>query len=110
MLTVVVFLSFLGSFLLYNTSKKAELSHSLFLEKWAQASPEAAKTAALLLLAVALAGSMVQWGTGVGIFSFLVILMTVASSIVLIAPLRYISYKTVTVIFLIGMVAELAFE
>ena len=110
MLTAIVFLSFLGFFLLYNTSKKAELSHMLFLEKWTQARSGAAKAAGLLLLSLALAGSVNYWGTGAGIFSFLVILMTIGSCVVLIAPLRYLNYKAVTIIFLIGIVAEIVFE
>ncbi|WP_017731124.1 hypothetical protein [Nafulsella turpanensis] len=110
MLTAILFFSFLGFFLLYNTSKKAELSRSFFLEKWVEARPKTGKAVALLLLTAALAGSIYHWGTGGGFFSFLVILMTIASCTVLIAPLRYINYKGVAVILLVCMVAEIVFK
>lgn len=106
MTTLLTFISLLGFFLLYNTSKKAGLSRSFFLEKMAQGNPEMSKIMGLLLLVVALVGSILFWGTGAGIFGFFVILMTVGSAIVLIAPLRYVSYKLVSGMFLFFLLIE----
>lgn len=107
MTSLLCFISLLGFFLLYNTSKKADLSRSFFLERIAQENPKASKIIGLLLTATCLVGSMLYWGTGSGIFAFFVILMTVGSAVVLIAPLRYINYKMVSGLFLFFLVMEI---
>jgi hypothetical protein len=107
MVTLIVVISLLGFFLLYNTSKKADLSRSFFIELWVQDNPKAGKLMGLLLISIALLISLFYFGIGSGIFLFFIILMTVASLVVLIAPLRYINYRIVSLIFLLSFLIEL---
>lgn len=107
MATLIVFIIFMGFFLLYNTSKKADLNRSFFLEKIAQDNPKPSKITGVLLMLIALAGSILHWGTGSGIFAFFVILMTVGSAVVLIAPLRYVNYKFISGMFLFFLMLEI---
>jgi hypothetical protein len=107
MTTLIVFISSLGFYLIYNTSQKADLNRSEILEKWAQEHPQASKYIGVFLFAISLILSMIHYGISSGIFSFFVILMTVASMIVLLAPLRYINYKLVSVVFLLSILLEI---
>src|SRR5690606_18341393 len=110
MVTFILFISSLGFFLLYNTSKKIELSQSLFIERWAQNRLTTGKVTGWLLFTIALIISIIYFGVGVGIFLFTVVLMTVASLIVLLAPLKYLSYKTLSVLFIFSLTIEHALK
>jgi hypothetical protein len=107
MVTLIVVLSLLGFYLLYNTSKKVQLSRTLFIERWAQDNSTAAKYSGLLLFIVGLVISMLSFGIGSGVFLFFVILMTVASLVVLLAPLKYMSYKSFSLLFVFSFAVEL---
>lgn len=107
MVTFIVILSSLGFYMLYNTSKRADLSRSFFIELWVQDNPKAGKAMGLSLNFIALVISLFYFGIGSGIFLFFVILMTVASLVVLIAPLRYVNYRIVSFIFLMSFLIEL---
>lgn len=107
MATLLFFNVFLGFFLCYNTSKRAELNRDFVLVKIGQGLPRASNIIGILLMTVALIGSILYYGTGAGIFAFLIILMTIGSMVVLIGPLRFIGYKTVSILFLISLILEL---
>lgn len=106
MITLIVLVISLGFFLLYNTSEKAVLGRFSLLEKWAQDHPRPGKYGGLLLCAIAMAASITYFGTGAGIFSFFVILMTVASLVILLAPLRYIHHKALIILFSLSLTIE----
>lgn len=108
--TLLVFITFIGFFLTYNTSKKAKLNRSFFLEKKAQDYPREAKIIGLGLMILVLIGSVFHWGVASGIFAFFVILMTVGSMVVLIPPLRYLGYRLVGVLFVVSFIIELIFS
>lgn len=110
MVTLVVIITFLGFFILYNTSEKAVLSHSFFLEKWVQDHPLQGKYLGYALLLIGLTISIPLFGVGSGIFLYLIILMTVASATILLAPLRYLTYRSLSLIFFISIVVELIFS
>ncbi|SEM15957.1 hypothetical protein [Olivibacter domesticus] len=107
MLTTITSLTFLGFFLLYNTSQKALLSSTIRFILWIKANPHFGKFIGLLLLLAALTGCILHFGLGAGIFSFFVILMTLASATVLLAPLRFVNDKTFLFIFSLSLIAEL---
>lgn len=109
MTTLLFFNVFFGFFLCYNTSKRAELNSNFVLVKIGQRLPHASKVIGMLLMAVALAGSILYYGFGSGIFAFFIILMTMGSMIVLLAPLRFVGYKMVSILFLISLTMELIF-
>lgn len=110
MVTLLVLLIFSGFFLLYNTSKKAELHRNFFLECWAQDHLQASKIIGIFILLGSLAICTSYFGTGSGIFGFFVILMTVAGSVVILAPLRYIKAWTLSSLSLISILLELIWK
>jgi hypothetical protein len=109
MLTLVITVTFIGFFILYNTSKKAVLTQTLLLEKYVQNNHLPGKFLGYTLLLIALIISIPLFGVGAGIFLYLTILMTVASIVILLAPLRYMTYKTLSAIFIISFIVELIF-
>ena len=110
MTTHIVFLVFIAFFLLYNTSKKAELNRAFLVEKWAQDHITASKVVGLGLLLGALAMCVVYFGIGSGTFGFFVILMTVGSCVVLFAPLRYVKVWVLSSAFLLSFLFELIWK
>lgn len=107
MVTLIVVLLLSGFYLFYNTSQKVQLSRTLFIEKWAQDNSIAARYFALLLFIIGLVISIFSFGIGSGVFLFFVILMTVASLVVLLAPLKYLSYKSLSLLFVFSFAIEL---
>ena len=106
MMTLIIALSFLGFYSLYNGSQKADLRQSLLVEIWLQDKPVIAKAVGLSLNFVALITSMWAYGAGSGIFLFFVVLMTVGSLVVLIAPLKFVDYKMVAALFIFSLFIE----
>lgn len=107
MTTLIVLITFTGFYLFYNTSKKADLNRSDILEIWVQDHHQVSKYIGCLLFIVAVVLSILYFGVGSGIFSFFVILMTVGSLIVLLSPLQYVNYKTVSLVFLFSILLEI---
>ena len=66
MVTFIVLLSLVGFYMLFNTSKRADLSRSIFLEVWVQDNPEAGKAMGLSLNCIALVISLFHFGIGSG--------------------------------------------
>ncbi len=85
------------------------LNRAFLLEQLAQDNPLASKATGALLLLLSLAGSMLYWGVSSGIFAFLVVLTTVGSLVILLAPLRYLSYKLIALCFIASLIVELIF-
>ncbi|SFW26267.1 hypothetical protein SAMN02927921_00806 [Sinomicrobium oceani] len=106
MTTLIIAISFLGFYALYNTSRRAVLSKSLGIERWMQAHRAQSKTAGLLLLVLGMVLSVIYYGLGAGIFAFVVILMTIGSLIVLIAPLRFVRYQVLFLVLVLSVTFE----
>lgn len=98
MTTLSVTLSLIGFYMLYSGSKRAKLVLQYDFQKWLTENPKIGKFAGLVLLFISLITSVLSLGIGSGIFSFLVILMTMASLIVLISPLRFFNISALLVI------------
>ncbi|MDT0646292.1 hypothetical protein RM545_06285 [Zunongwangia sp. F260] len=109
MLTLIISITFLGFFVLYHTSEKVQLSSSLFLEKWVRDHRLPSKYLGYGLIAIALILSIIFYGVGSGSFAGIVILMTVASTTVLLAPLGFLTFSTLTIIFMISILTEIIF-
>ena len=104
MLSLSIVLTALGFYCCYSTSKRAVLPKTNPLVIWASSHAETSTYLGLFLQAVGLILCMRTLGIGSGIFSFLVILMSVASIIILIGPLLLTNTKQLAVLF-IGMLA-----
>ena len=107
MVTLSFFLTFLGFYMFYNTSQRAKLNRTNGLEIWVQDHHQPAKYTGGFLFLVALILCILHVGVGSGIFSFLVMLMTVGSLIILLSPLQYINFRTVSGVFLLSILLEI---
>lgn len=94
MITGISLILCIAFYLLYSTSKKMAGAGVLGFEKWADDHRTTCQYLGLALMILSLVLSCWIWGLGSGIFTYFVLLMTVASLIVLLAPLRLISYAT----------------
>ncbi len=105
--TLIILLASLGFFMLYNTSKRARLSTTGKWEQWLQVNPKAARRAGT----TAMMFSVVLWiylkGLGVGICSAVVMLMTLGSFMIMIAPFFYIKWQHVLALSVACLILEL---
>ncbi len=108
MITIGAFLAFLGFLAPYNTSAKAILTGDSKLELWFRNNSSNAKIGGLLLLIASLLLVVMQKGIGAGTFMFFVILMTIASLIVLLSPLKILNLKTALIVFALLFLVEIS--
>ncbi len=92
MIFAITLLVFFGFYSLYGTSQRAELSRSQ-INLWLQEHPKFSKVTGIVLLLLALIFSAMIYGMGAGIFTALVLLMTIASLVILVFPI-FIKRKT----------------
>ncbi|WP_186755033.1 DUF3325 family protein [Echinicola salinicaeni] len=107
MITLAALLAFTGFFCFYNTSKRQKLSQSLGIEVWLQQNPNRAKYLGGAQFLIALLLCLAAAGFGAGIFSFFILLMTAGSLVVVLAPIRFLNYKILTLIFVLSLIFEL---
>lgn len=106
MVTVISLLTFIAFYLLYGTSKKMAAVGELGLEKWTGEHRKASRYASLALMILSLGLSCFYWGLGSGTFAFFILLMTVASLVILLAPLRLLNYPFLGILFLCSILFE----
>lgn len=106
MATLISLLTFIAFYLLYGTSKKMVAVGELGIEKWTGENKKIAQIASMALMIFSLGLSCFYWGLGSGVFTFLILLMTVASLVILLAPLRLLNYRFLGVLFLCSILFE----
>lgn len=104
MITLILLLSFVGFYGLYNTSSRAELPNGT-LELWLR-KQSFLKPAGLILLLASLVLTIINNGLAAGILFWFVIISTIASLVILLCPLKIMNYKTVVLIFIGVIIAE----
>ncbi len=107
MATGISLLTFISFYLLYGTSKKMAPVGELGFEKWTSEHKKASHYSSLTLMIVSLGLSCFYWGIGSGTFTFFIILMTVASLIILLTPLRLVNYTFLGIIFACFFIFEI---
>lgn len=108
MLTTSIFLIFIGFYFLYITSKRTDYSSELAVYKWGHTNTSQSKYLGVLFIILGLLLDIFLLGWGSGIFSFFVVLMTLASLIVLISPIRFFSLKSIVVIGILALLLEIS--
>lgn len=106
MVTLAVSLTFIGFFLTYNTSKRAILVDGP-IRKWAKKNPGNTNIIGILFLITGLVSTIYTLGWTAGIFSYLVVLMTLASLTVLVSPLHFFSLKGTVIIAIVLLLVEI---
>ncbi len=108
MVTLIAFLTFSGFYTAYYTSVKAALAGNSALENAIRNNPVVSRRTGLALLLAALILSVAYNGLGAGTFEFFVLLMTAASLIVLLAPLRIVTLRSALVVFAVSLLVEMS--
>ncbi|MEH6679110.1 MAG: hypothetical protein V7724_01115 [Sediminicola sp.] len=98
--SIIVLLSFLAFYLFYLTSKKAIIQRTSNLEVWAGKQRKVAKSIGALLLLICFVAMVLRYGLAPGILAQCIVLMTVASLIICVAPLRIINFKLLSLVML----------
>lgn len=106
MATGISLLTFIAFYLFYGTSKKMASVGELGIEKWTGENRKIAQIAGLALMVFSLGLSCFYWGLGSGTFTFFIILMTVASLVILLAPLRLLNHRFLGIFFLCSFLFE----
>ena len=106
MTTLAMGLIFMGFFLAYNTSKRAQPVNGKVRE-WAKKHPKIANGIGVACLLAGLAFAVAAFGLGAGIFSYLVLLMLLGSLTVLVSPLHFFSLKGLVLLSVIALFMEL---
>ena len=106
MATGISLLTFIAFYLFYGTSKKMASVGELGIMKWTGENRKIAQIAGLALMVFSLGLSCFYWGLGSGTFTFFILLMTVASLVVLLAPLRLLNYRLLGIFSLCSILFE----
>ncbi|WP_422359718.1 hypothetical protein [Reichenbachiella sp.] len=107
MITLSVFLVFIGFLTLYLGSKRQELNFDWPIVRWVQRQGINSKGAGVAFFLLAALLSVQIWGLGAGLLFFFVQLMTIGSLIVLLTPLNVLNYKFVASLVVASFVFEL---
>lgn len=90
----------------YNTSKRAVKYIGFGFENWLSDNLEYTKILATFLCICSLALHIISFGIGSGILLFFIVFMTLGSIIILLTPLKLVSYKSVLLIFSTSLFIE----
>lgn len=108
MITILIFLVAYAFYMLYSTSKRAELTLTTKSQKYFHSHCKLTKYTACTLLILTLIICIYLWRVS-GFFSWLAILMTMGCLIVLLFPMRLFSNNQIIVFFLGMLLIELYF-
>src|SRR5690606_34127381 len=95
MVSFMFLTTFLGFYIVYNTSEKSIKNPSFGFEHWVERKKGASKLWALLLFLVSFAIFYSLFGFGSGTFFFVVTLMALGSLVLLLTPLKLIKPRQV---------------
>ncbi len=109
MITSSILFIFLGSFMMYNTSRTALLSTNLSIEKWVQNNHLISKTIGLSFFIMASIMIIIAFGLTSGILFWFVSLILILGLLVIVSPLKIITYKHIIVLFSALFILELLF-
>lgn len=106
MISAAILILFVSFYVFYNTSKKVQINTSFGIEQWINQNQKYSKLIGLFLTLIAGFLFCAIFGFGAGILSFIVILSTLASLIVILNPLKYMKPTTITLLFLAALLIE----
>lgn len=107
MISVYLLLLFFGFYILYFTSKRMVAVPTLKFETWIKTHNSAATMGGLSLLLLSCFLFIYSLGLAAGILTYMVMLMTIGSLIILLAPLQLLTYPKICGVFLLALFIEL---
>ncbi|PKB44020.1 hypothetical protein AX016_2231 [Cellulophaga sp. RHA19] len=105
-MTILILVTTLACLLHYSTSKRAVITKQFKLLFWLHNKPKSVKIAAIVLFLYSFFLAVYAFGLGAGLIIFTIILMLSWSLIVLLAPLKIVNYKLLTLLFLVAFLLE----
>ena len=102
MISIAILFIFLSFYMFYNTSKRAVKYIGFGFENWLSDNLEYTKILATFLCICSLALHIISFG----ILLFFIVFMTLGSIIILLTPLKLVSYKSVLLIFSTSLFIE----
>ncbi len=106
MISLSLLILFIAFYVFYNTSEKA-IKHKTFgFETWLNKQQKKGKILAVALLVIAMLLSCNTFGLGAGTMLFFICLMTVGSLIVILNPLKLLTPKSITILFILSLLIE----
>ncbi|WP_018474911.1 hypothetical protein [Echinicola pacifica] len=105
--TISLLIVLIGFLFLYYTSQKAQLGGHSPIRTFARRAPQLAKGIGVFCLLVAALLAVLGLGLGAGIFSFIVLLMTVGSLVVIVAPLQIVTGRMLAIGLVLSLIIEL---
>lgn len=106
MIVIIVFFMLLGCSILINTSEKAILSNRFIVEQLIQKQPTVFKIVGCFILLISLFLCSFYFGITSGVLFWLIALLAILSLLILLKPLKLISYKTIVLLFVLLLTIE----
>lgn len=107
MVTISAALALSGFFSFYCTSRKVKVPKHTRLASWLhEGDPMAGQAIGLALVLTSLVVLILEKGIGIGSLTFMIILMTAGSAMVLFHPLRIFRFSVVALLFGIALITE----
>jgi len=109
MISLLIIIVFIGSYIAYNTSKQNIQHSKSIIEVWIKAYLRQAKITSIVLLLLALVLAVLKFGYGSGVLLWLFLLILFVGLITIIFPLKIVKYSHVIIAFLILITFEIIF-
>jgi len=106
MTSLLALLFFFGFYMLYSTSKKADLDLSWKLQVVLRHKPTLSKSLGILLLVVAFVLLILMKGLAAGLLTGFIILMIASGLIVILSPLKIINIRIISIILVLCLFLE----
>ena len=109
MTSLTILLCFAGFYLIYFAAGRIGAERESPLERWIYNHKAVAKTFGIVLLLHSLTAAICVYGVGAGTLLYAILLTTVASLVIVAAPLKIFSYKWVSLLLLCSIIIEKLF-
>lgn len=106
MVSLLIFTILIGSYFLYNTSKKVQLDKNVFIDIWLQENIKKTKYLSHLVLFITLTFSLFFFGLTSGFLFWIFTLSTILSLIIVLYPLKIFTKKHIIVLFITSLILE----
>lgn len=106
MVSLAILILFTAFYILFNTSKRAIKFEGFGFENYITKYPKQAKALGVFCMILSFVIHLLYFGVVSGALFFLINLMTAASVIVLLVPLKLINYKNVLILFFFSSLLE----
>lgn len=107
MISLNTYLTFLGFWCCYQTSSRVRLAAPNTLEQFIRSDARVGNIIGFGFLLIGLVGSVLAFGLGSGLFAFMVLLSSVASLVILLAPMGYISLRSASMVCTVSILLEM---